>query len=166
MNSVLKFDRVILTKELNDKFKNVGEVFEVANVLEDSFLLRDSRTKVAIGVINFKDFEKYFVHEENFKGWTPWTSLVGFDWQTDAVYRTNRRKTQVKFLTNKVRGEACCNKVNDFNLTFGIQTAYLRALNKAQEQRKIKLEEELKEVNHEIAENNNIMKRMISSLEV
>lgn len=166
MKSVLKFDEVVLVKELNDKFKNVGEIFEIANILEDSFLLRDSRTKVAIGTISFSDFEKYFVHKENFKGWTPWTSLVGFDGQTDAVYRTNRRKTQVKFLTTKVRGEACCNKVNDFNLTFGIQTAYLRCLNKAQEQKKLKLEKELKEINHEISENNNIMKRMINSLEV
>ena len=28
MNTTLKFDRVVLTKELNEKFKQVGEVFE------------------------------------------------------------------------------------------------------------------------------------------
>ena len=70
MNTTLKFDRVVLTKELNDKFKQIGEVFEIANILEDSFLLRSTKTKVAIGVVNFEDFDKHFVHEENFKGWT------------------------------------------------------------------------------------------------
>ena len=55
MNSTLKFDRVILTKEFNEKFKKVGEVFEIANILDDSFLLRDSKTKIALGVISFED---------------------------------------------------------------------------------------------------------------
>ena len=81
METTLKFDRVILVKELNEKFKNVGEVFEIANILDNSFLLRDGRTRVAIGVISFEDFEEYFVHENNFRGWTPWTSFVGFDGQ-------------------------------------------------------------------------------------
>ena len=166
MNSVLKYDRFILTKELNEKVKNIGECYEVANILESSFILRDARSKVAVGVVDFEDFDNHFVKEDNFKGWTPWQQMIGFDGQTDAYYRTNRRKTQVKFLTAKVRGESCCNKVNDFNLTFGIQTAYIRALNKAHEQKKAKLEKELKEINHEIAENNSIMKRMINSLEV
>ena len=121
MNTILKFDKVVLTKELNDRFKQVGETFEVANVLEDSFLLRSAKTKVAIGVVSFEDFEMHFVHAENFKGWTPWTPLVGFDGQSDCHYRTNRKKVQVKFLTNKVRAEACCTKGDNFNLGFGVQ---------------------------------------------
>ena len=166
MDSTIKYDKVILVKELNDKLKNVGEVFEIANVLDNYFVLRDANSKIAIGTISFEDFERCFVHAENFKGWTDWQQMIGFDGQCDCMYRTNRRKTQVKFLTTKVRGESCCCKGDEFNLSFGVQMAYLRALNKAQEQKKIKLEEELKEVNHEIAENNNIMKRMISKLDV
>lgn len=166
MDSTIKYDKVILVKELNDKLKNVGETYEIANILDDYFVLRNANSKIAVGTVSFNDFERCFVHAENFKGWTGWQQMIGFNGQCDCVYRTNRRKTQVKFLTTKVRGESCCCKGDEFNLSFGVQMAYLRALNKAQEQKKIKLEEELKEVNHEIAENNNIMKRMISKLDV
>lgn len=165
MNTTLKFDKVILTKELNDKFKQVGEAFEVASILENSFLLRDAKTRVAIGVVSFEDFEEHFVREENLKGWTNWTPLVGFDGQSDAMYRTNRKKTQVKFLTDKVRAECCCTKGDNFNLGFGIQLAYLRCLNKAREIQKAELEKKLKMVNHELAENEAIIKKMVNSLE-
>lgn len=164
METVLKFDRVILTKELNEKFKKVGEAFEIANILDNSFLLRDAKTRVALGVVGFDDFENCFVHEENFKGWTNWTQFIGFDGQNDIYYRTNRKKVQVKFLTDKTKAESCCNKSDEFNLYFGIQTAYLRCLNKTLEKKKTKLEEELKIINHDVAENNKIMKQMINSL--
>ena len=164
MNTVLRFDRVVLTKELNEKFKQVGEAFEIANILEDSFLLRSTKTKVAVGVISFEDFEKHFVHESNFKGWTNWIPLIGFDGQSDAFYRTNRKKTQVKFVTTKDRAECCCTKGDDFNLAFGIQLAYLRCLNKARAKQKAELETKLKMVDHELAENEAIIKKMVNSL--
>ena len=172
METVLKFDRVILTKEINERFKKVGEVYEVASVLDEAFLLRDGKTRIAIGVVSFEDFVKHFVKEESFKGWTQWCPLTGFDGQTDALYRTNRKKVQVKFLTNKVRSEASCNKREDeFNLHFGIQMAYLRALNKSLRNKRDNvleemdaLEKEWYAINHDIAENNNIMERMIDSL--
>ena len=158
MNTTLKFDRVVLTKELNERFKQVGEVFEIANILGDSFLLRDSKTRVALGVVSFEDFNKCFVHEENFKGWTPWTQFVGFDGQNDASYRTNGKKVQVRFLTSKVKAEACCCKDDQFNLAFGLQIAYLRCLNKALVGKK-------KTAERELAENENILKKMINSLD-
>lgn len=175
MDTVLKFDRVVLTKELNGNFKKVGEVFEVANVLsandsenveKNSFLLRDAKTRVAIGVVSLDDFEKCFVKEEEFKGWTSWTPLTGYEGQTDALYRTNRRKTQVKFITNKVRAESCCCKDDEFNLFFGVHIAYLRCLNKALLQKKNELEDNLKSVKCYIADNNTMINNMISSLEV
>ena len=165
MKTILRFDRCTLIKELNDKFKMVGESYEVANILEDSFLLRSAKTKVAIGVISFNDFEKHFVMDENYKGWSNWTPLVGFDGQSDAVYRTNKKKVQVKFLTDKVSGESCCCKDDDFNLSFGIQLAYLRCLNKAREKQKVELEEKLKMVEREITENKHIIKKMVNSLD-
>lgn len=166
METTLKFDKVILTKELNDKFCKVGEIFEIANILEDSFLLRDAKTRVALGVVSFADFEKHFVHEENFKGWTQWTPLVGFDGQTDAYYRTNRRKTQVKFLTDKVRGESFLNAKNgdEFNLYFGIQIAYLRCLNKAYLKKATEYKDTLKKIDIEMVDNERIIKKMIASL--
>lgn len=166
MKTTLKFSRVVLIKELNDKMKKVGEVFEVANILnDDSFLLRDAKSKIAIGVVSFEDFEKHFVHEENFKGWTGWTPIVGYDGHNDAFYKTNRKKVVVKFLTNKVRAETCCNKTDDFNLAFGLQIAYMRCLNKAYEKRKAELEAEYRAINMEIAENEHILKKMINSLD-
>lgn len=166
MKTVLKFDRCVLVKELNETFKKVGEIYEVANVLDDeAFLLRDGNTRVAIGVVNFSDFEEHFVLEERAKGWTKWTPLVGFDGQTDVFYKTNGKKVVVKFITDKVRAESSCNKKEDeFNLTFGLNLAYLRARNKANEKKKAKLERELKAIEIDIAENNNIMKRMTEYL--
>lgn len=164
MNTVLRFDKVVLVKELNEKFKQVGDTFEVANILEDSFLLRSAKTKVAIGVVNFNDFDNHFVAAENFKGWTPWTPLIGFDGQSDAMYRSNGKKTQVKFITDKVRAECCCTKGDNFNLSFGIQLAYLRCLNKARTQQRIELKEKLNAVEHEIAENETIIKKMVNSV--
>lgn len=174
METTLKFDKVILIKELNDTIKKVGEVFEIANILDGSFLLRDAKTRVAVGVVSFEDFEKHFVHKENFGGWTQWTPLTGFDGQTDVYYRTNRRKTQVRFLTDNVRAESFLNVKDgdEFNLHFGIQLAYLRALNKAHSMKAIKYEEELKKyeeelnrINIEMTDNERIIKKMIASLQ-
>lgn len=167
METVLKFDRAILVKELNEKIKKVGDAFEIANILDDAFVLREAESKVAVGVVSFKDFENHFVFESNYKGWTKWQSLVGFDGQTDAMYRTNRKKVQVEFLTDKVRCEACCNKSqDDFNLAFGIKLAYLRCLNKVLTKQRDEYEEKLEMLNHEIADNKNIIKRMNDSLKV
>ena len=166
METTLKFDRVVLTKELNDKIKKVGEVFEIASILnDDSFLLRDGKTRVAVGVVSFDDFEKHFVPVKNFKGWTNWILSTGFDGQNDCMYRTNRRKIQVKFLTDNVRAESCCSKADEFNLSFGLQIAYLRCLNKALDKKKAECENIIKMADGEIKDNEHIVKKMINSLE-
>ena len=166
METVLKFDKVILTKELNDKIKKVGEVFEIANILDNSFLLRDSKTRVAVGVVSFEDFEEHFVKEKDFKGWTQWTPITGFDGQTDAFYRTNRKKTQVKFMSDRTKGESCLNKEDDFNLYLGVQIAYIRCLNKSLLKQKLEYENKLSIINHNIVENKDILKKMINYLPV
>ena len=62
---------------------------------------------------------------------------------------------------------------DDFNLSFGVQLAYIRCLNKAWEKKKNEYEmkikentEKAKEASNEIADNNGIIKKMISSLGV
>lgn len=172
METTLKFDRCILIKELNDKFRKVGEVFEIANVLENSFLLRDSKTKLAIGVVSFDDFEKCFVHESNYDNkWTSWQQFSGFDGQTDCFYKTNRKDIEVKFLTDKVRAKSFLHKSDEFNLSFGLNVAYLRCLNKALEKKKAtyeeelsRINEELNKINNEIADNKKSIQKMINSL--
>lgn len=171
MDTILKFDRVILTKELDDKIKKVGDVFEIANVLDGSFLLREATSKIAVGVISFEDFDKHFVKEGEFKGWTQWTPLVGFDNQNDVFYRTNRRKTQVRFIKDKVRAESCRNKGDDFNLYLGIQIAYLRCCNKLLNKQHQECHDKILELNKnmyniegEIVENEKILKKIINSI--
>lgn len=165
MESTIKFDRVVLVNELNEKFCKVGEVYEVANILDNSFILRDAKTRVAVGVISFEDFERCFVHEEIYKGWTKWALFNGFDGQNDCVYRTNRRKTQVRFLTDNVMGESFTNKGDEFNLYFGLNLAYLRARNKALAKKKAEYERELKKIDVELIDNERVIKDMINNLE-
>lgn len=171
METTLKFDRVVLIKELNDKFSKIGEAFEIANILENSFLLRDAKTKIAIGIVSFEDFEKCFVHESNFSGWTHWQQFNGFDSQNDCFYKTNRKDVEVKFETDKVRAKSYLHKGDEFNLSFGLNMAYLRCMNKALEKKKTiheeeirKHEEELRRINNEIADNKRTIQKMINSI--
>lgn len=161
METTLKFDKVVLVKELNDKFRKVGETFEIANVFDNSFLLRDSKTRIALGVISFEDFEKCFAKKEDLKGWTSWTQLAGVDGRTDAFYRTNGRRVEVKFVTDKVRGTACCCVEDEFNLFFGIQIAYYRCENKALAKKAKEYEEKLLKAFDEIEYNESVINNMV-----
>jgi hypothetical protein len=71
---------------------------------------------------------------------------------------------QVKFITDKVRAESCCHKGDEFNLYFGIQTAYLRCCNKLLEKQRNEHLDKLDEIRMEFAENKQILKKMFNSL--
>lgn len=166
--SVLKYDRVVLIKEF-EKLRTVGETYEIANIIEESFILRNAETKIAVGVINIKDFEEYFKKEEEVKSWTPWTVFNTNDGRV-AFYRTNRRKVEVKY--DGVKSTAYCSKADEFNLYFGITLAYRRCLvkqsiklKKKTEENKRMLETVLEQIESEIKDNKTFIKRMINSLE-
>lgn len=95
--------------------------------------------------------------------WTKWMPLTDLNGQTDAFYRSNGKKTQVRFLTSGVRAECCCCKDDEFDLSFGIQLAYLRCLTKARTKQRIELEGKLNMVEHEIAQNLTTIKKMVNS---
>ena len=120
--TVVKNDEVIITTS----FKNLipGKVYEVANFTDDHIILRDANTKIATASIHVDDFDKYFVLNSEFNGWTEWTALMNPDRQA-YFYRTNGKKVQVK--SADTCGEASCNtKHGDvFDLSFGIQLALL-----------------------------------------
>ena len=167
--SILKYDKVVLIKEFG-KLKSVGKEYEVANVTETSLVLRDSETKIAVGVIGIKEFEEYFKKAEDIKGWTPWTQISNIDGSLIAMYRTNFKKVQVRF--QGYHAEASCNTMDDFNLFFGIKLAITRCRIKYLNDCKQKNEEMLKEIdahikdiNSEITEVKNMMKKMINSIE-
>lgn len=102
--------------------------------------------------------------KNNYKGWTSWNPVINYNGQTDCFYKTNGKKVIVKFLKDNIKAEACCNKIDEFNLAIGIQIAYLRCLNKALNKQKIECEEKIKEINHDIAGNNNSIQKLIDSL--
>ena len=159
--SVLKYDRVILTKEMG-KMTMVGEVYEVAAITEDSFIIRDARTKIAMGVVSFEEFDNHFEKPQDVKGWTPWTKFADKNGEA-AFYRTNFRKVEVK--CGDVKATATCNLGEDeFNLYFGIRIAYARCINKILTKQKNENEEALKEIRKEMNKNVVLIGNMIASL--
>lgn len=166
--SVLKYDRVVLIKEFG-KLRTVGEVYEIANITEETFILRDARTKIAVAVIDIKDFEEYFRKEDEVKTWTPWT-VFNVDDGRVAFYRTNRRKVEVKY--DGFKSTAYCSKGDEFNLHFGISLAYRRCLikqsvklKKNTEENKKACEALLEHLDSAIKDNKTFIKRMINSLD-
>ena len=157
---ILRGETVVLTKEF-ERLK-VGETYEVANITDDSIVLREKRSKVAVGVIPIKDFEEHFVKPEEMKSWTPWIPFADSDGNT-AFYRTNMRKVEVRW--NGYKSAAYCSKYDDFNLFFGLTLAYRRCEIKWLLDQKTKGEELLRFVEGELADNTNLIKRMIASLE-
>lgn len=120
--NVIKNDKIILIKPM-DSLQTVGETYEIANILENSVVLRDARTKIAVAAVDLNMLDVFFVKAEEFKGWTPWQSLRD---ETGVVfYRTNGKKVQVRSVDG-VRAESCCCIEDEFNLWKGIQIAYAR----------------------------------------
>ncbi len=62
--SIFRNDKVALLKEY-EVLKQVGEIYEVANITTDMVVLRDRITKIAVGAIKIEDFDKYFEKVEN-----------------------------------------------------------------------------------------------------
>jgi len=165
--TVIKGDRVVITTE----FKSLipGKVYEVANFTDSHVILRDANTKVAEASIHVDEFEKYFMLEKDFTGWSDWVGLMNPDRQA-YFYRTNGKKVQVK--TAEARGEASCNLKHgdEFNLSFGIQIALLdckvRAKSKKLDKLTIDMENMSNEINRtvdEMIDLNETKKRLVNS---
>ena len=161
---ILRNDKVILTKAMGN-LQIVGETFEVANVTETAVVLRDARSKIAVGAVNIADFEQYFKKPEEVKGWTPWQRLIDQTGNTIAFYRTNQKKVQVR-TADGTRAEATCNKCDEFNLAFGLRMAMTRCENKMLKHIHSEYEEVMKKVSGDIKMNEDIIRKMIKSLEV
>lgn len=176
--SVVRYDKVILKKELGDKLRMVGQEFEIANITEDKYLLRDANTKVAIATVNITEFEEYFEEPEKMVEWTPWVAIFDrIDGGIDAFYRVKGKKVQVRLVKDKkpnekyILKEASCNTMDEFNLFFGIQLAYKRCLIEhleREEARQTKLVAEqtkiLNEIRNEIKDGKRYISQMINSL--
>lgn len=171
--SVIKYDKVILKKELGDRLRMVGQEYEIANITEDKYLLRDVKTKVAIATVDIAEFEEYFEKPENMVEWTPWTAIFKkADGSIDAFYRCKGKKVQVKMLDKKsndksfIRAEASCNlPANDeFNLYFGVQLAYKRCQIKYLEREKAEYTRLLHQIENDLKDSKRYVSQMINSL--
>lgn len=176
--SVIKYDKVILKKELGDRLRMVGQEFEIANITEDKYLLRDAKTKVAIATVDIAEFEEYFEKPEKMVEWTPWTAIFdGISGGIDAFYRTKGKKVQVRLVRDKkpnekyILKEASCNTMDEFNLFFGITLAYKRCLiehlkREEAEQTKLVAEQtrKLDEIRNELKDSKRYISQMINSL--
>lgn len=159
--NIVRNDKVILVKEM-ENLKLVGETFEIANIVDDSVVIRDAKSKIAICAVGIHELDKYFKKLEEAVEWTPWTRLVlGAD-DVVAFYRVKGRKVQVK-LADGTHSEANCNKCDEFNLYFGIQLAYERCLIKVYKKIEKEYEVALKNVRANISEAHHRAKMMINN---
>lgn len=156
-------EKLILTQPV-DKLRNVGEAFEIANVVDDFVVLRNAKTKIAVGVCNIIDIEKHFTKVNEFVGWTQWTRLINARGDVIAFYRTNGKKVQVRTVDG-FKGEATCNKCDTFNLWFGIRLAHARMQLKIISKVKTQCEDVLKEAKKEEHDNKVLIKRIYASLD-
>lgn len=173
--NIIKNDRVILIKEM-DSLKIVGQEFEVANIIrDDTIVLRDAKSKTAVCSIDIESFDEYFAKQEVKMGWTKWTRIVDPDGNMIAEYRTNQKKVEVRIPNNMIDSDigsngrvihstATCSQGDEFNLSFGIQLAYLRC-----ERKWLKLKQEsylkrAKVCESKLVETKDIMNKMVASL--
>ena len=163
--NIFKNDRFVLIKEM-EYFNKVGMIYEVANITETAVVLRDVKTKVAVGAVNIDDFDKYFVRPEYVKSWTKWWGMVDTAGNNIGFYRTNLKKVQVRNLDG-IRAEASCNKHygDEFDLTFGIHLAYARCEDKKLKKLEAEYENALKHIKSDMIENRNMIKRMLRTLD-
>lgn len=161
--NIMRNDKVILTKAMGN-LQVVGETFEVANVTETAVILRNASNKIAVGAVDIAVFDQYFKKPEEVKGWTPWQRLVDQLGNTIAFYRTNQKKVQVRTPEGN-RGEATCNKCDEFNLYFGLTIAMKRCEIKTMKQIVADYEETMKHFNDRISTNESAIERMIKSLD-
>lgn len=161
--NIMRNDKVILTKAMGN-LQVVGETFEVANVTETAVILRNASNKIAVGAVDIAVFDQYFKKPEEVKGWTPWQRLVDQIGNTIAFYRTNWKKVQVRTPDGN-RGEATCNKCDEFNLYFGLTIAMKRCEIKTLKQIVADYEEAMKHFNDRISTNKSAIERMVKSLD-
>ena len=164
--NILKNDKVVQTKEYKE-LKTVGTAYEVANFVDNFVILRDAKTKVAVGAIELKDFEECFKKLDEAvkaKTWTKWKSLVDRNGNEFAFYRTNFKKVQVRIFDDTT-AEACCHRDDEFDLYFGIQVAYERAQIKSCKRYIESIEKDLKDATSELHIHKSNIKKLINSLE-
>lgn len=160
--SIMRNDKVVLIKTMGN-LQVVGETFEVANITETAVVLRNASNKIAVGAIDIDVFDEYFKKPEDVKGWTPWQRLVDQLGNTIAFYRTNLKKVQVRN-PDGIRGEAACNKCDEFNLYLGLNIAMKRCELRVLKKICSDYEGIIKQLNNDILNKQSDIEQIIKSL--
>lgn len=161
--NIMRNDKVVLIKEMGN-INMVGNIYEVANVTETAVVIRDATSKIAVGAIAIDAFENYFKKPEEVRSWTKWRGMVDKNNNLMAFYRTNGKKVQVR-TPDGIRTEASCNKCDEFNLSFGLNLAYARCIDKCLKSVAEEYESTLKRIYSDMTENKNMMKKLIRTLD-
>ena len=161
MSTIMRYDKAILTKEFG-KLKKVGETFEIGDMTENHIIIRDLKSKIALGAIGIDEFDEYFKVDYK-KEWTKWANINDMSGCTIGCYRTNGKRVQVK-TENGVRAEAKCHKMDSFNLRTGIAIALNRCYIKYYKSLIKENKEKNKLLKSNIAECNDMINKIISNV--
>lgn len=118
-------DKLMLLRPYGD-LQNVGSDYMVADIRAGLIILKDPVTRRAVCGISIEELFNYFVKADEHQGWTSWSILTDYLGNAIGHFRTNRKKVQVR-MWDGVKAEACCHRVDNFDLAFGLRLAYLRA---------------------------------------
>lgn len=137
-SSVFRGTKIILIKKF-ENLNKMGKVYEVGDVSNSMVIIREVDSKAAVGAVTFEDFDNHFEVVKSNNKFTKWETFADGFGNVIGAYRTNQKKVQVKLFTNveifgnqmtvsEIRTEASCHKGDTFNLYFGLQLAFLRAV--------------------------------------
>ena len=146
---VVRCDKFVLKKELG-KLNQIGEVYEIANIVEDYYVLREEKTKIAVATINILELNEYFKPYTPKTNWTKWTPIIDVNGKMIGEYKTNRKK--VLFKCGNYKAEASCNTMDEFNLSTGINIAYTRVLLKKYKEMNIESVQMINECKNRISQ--------------
>ena len=153
-------EKIRLKKDYNGLI--VGTVYEIGNITNDYYVIRNEVNKVAIATIPIDDLLIYF-EPINIGSWTSWKEFkidnVGYN--DLFLYRTNGKKFQVKKILNKNKyiGEASCNPIDEFDFKTGLTLATIRCILKCKK-------EEIRQLNIFIDEYKEVEESIIKSIKM
>lgn len=143
--------------------QNIGITYEVADIRAGLVILKDPISRRAICGIPIETIFDYFKKPENVRKWTSWSVMTDDRGNVIGYYRTNGRKVQYRALDG-VRSEACCHRMDQFNIGFGLRLAYLRADAKRVIAKMDEIDKEMTECKSKLSSINQEQKHMIAFL--
>lgn len=109
-----------------ESLENVGNIYMVADIRAGLIILKDPVSRRAVGGVPIEVIFDYFKKPEDMREWTSWSNIADMLGKRVGQFRTNGRKVQYRSWDG-IKAEACCHKLDTFDVGFGLRLAYLRA---------------------------------------